>query len=190
MIRTKTLTALLAVAAMSTACSKDKKDEAGEQKPAAKTTSSETKPAVVPAAKVEKPSAVTDEKPAAKTPATKVKVDDEVMAAIKTIASSCEVDPERMSIKCENKEDEVTISVSDNGIGMNEDDKNKLFKIEIHHTTVGTNNEIGTGVGLILCKELIEKHGGKIWVESELGKGSKFSFTLPIAKENLGSERS
>ena len=87
-----------------------------------------------------------------------------------------------IKIESENKENEVTISVSDNGIGMNEDDKNKLFKIEVHHTTVGTNNEAGTGVGLILCKELVEKHGGKTWVESELGKGSKFIFTLPKTK--------
>ena len=87
-----------------------------------------------------------------------------------------------IKIESENKEDEVTISVSDNGIGMSEDDKNKLFKIEVHHTTVGTNNEAGTGVGLILCKELVKKHGGKIWVESELGKGSKFVFTISNRK--------
>ncbi len=71
------------------------------------------------------------------------------------------------------------IIIEDNGIGMNEESINKLFRIEIHHTSVGTNNEPGTGVGLILCKELVEKNNGKIWVESELGKGSKFIFTLP-----------
>ncbi len=81
------------------------------------------------------------------------------------------------------EKDFIKITVADNGIGMNEANKNKLFRIESHHTTAGTNNEIGTGVGLILCKELIEKHNGKIWVESELGVGSKFIFTLPIAKQ-------
>ena len=84
-----------------------------------------------------------------------------------------------ITIETEKRGDEIAISVSDNGIGISKKDKAKLFKIETHHTTVGTNNEAGTGVGLILCKELVEKHGGKIWVESELGKGSKFIFTLP-----------
>jgi signal transduction histidine kinase len=76
-------------------------------------------------------------------------------------------------------DNEIIISVSDTGIGMTSENIDMLFRIEIHHTTVGTNKEVGTGVGLILCKELVEKHGGKIWVESELGKGSKFSFSLP-----------
>ncbi len=79
----------------------------------------------------------------------------------------------------------VIVTVSDSGIGISEKDKTKLFRIEVHHSTVGTNNEAGTGVGLILCKELVEKMGGKIWVESELGKGSKFIFTLPIAETSL-----
>lgn len=84
-----------------------------------------------------------------------------------------------IKIETENREDAIAISVSDTGVGISEKDRNKLFRIEIHHTTVGTNNEAGTGIGLILCKELVEKQSGKIWVESELGKGSKFIFTLP-----------
>nr|MDA3860853.1 ATP-binding protein [Melioribacteraceae bacterium] len=84
-----------------------------------------------------------------------------------------------IKIETEMRDGEIAISVSDSGIGMSEADNNKLFKIELHHTTVGTNKEAGTGVGLILCKELVEKHGGKIWVESELGIGSKFVFALP-----------
>ncbi|MBI9073751.1 MAG: HAMP domain-containing histidine kinase, partial [Melioribacteraceae bacterium] len=87
-----------------------------------------------------------------------------------------------IKVETEKRDSEIAISVTDSGIGMSEEDKNKLFKIEVHHTTVGTNNEAGTGVGLILCKELVEKHGGKIWVESELGVGSKFIFTLPSEK--------
>ena len=55
----------------------------------------------------------------------------------------------------------------------------KLFKIDQHFTTSGTSNEIGTGLGLILCKELIEKHEGKIWVKSEEKVGTSFFFTLP-----------
>jgi len=74
----------------------------------------------------------------------------------------------------------VTITVSDNGIGMAEQNKNKLFDCITLLTTEGTNGECGTGLGLPLCKEFVEKHGGKIWVESELGKGSDFKFTLPL----------
>jgi len=85
-----------------------------------------------------------------------------------------------VKIEAEKGETEIAISVTDSGIGMSEQNKNKLFKIEINHSTIGTNDELGTGVGLILCKELVEKQGGKIWVESELNKGSKFVFTLPI----------
>ena len=72
----------------------------------------------------------------------------------------------------------MQITVSDTGIGMRKDDIDRLFKIEEHHTTLGTNHKVGTGVGLILCKELVEKNGGKIWVESKIGEGSKFIFTL------------
>jgi|GEM_PF-1056027 len=74
----------------------------------------------------------------------------------------------------------VEISILDTGIGMSQNDLSKLFRIDVHHTTVGTANETGTGLGLILCKELVEKNGGTIWAESELGKGSNFKFTLPL----------
>jgi two-component system, sensor histidine kinase and response regulator len=73
----------------------------------------------------------------------------------------------------------IQVEVSDTGIGMNEDIKQKLFNIKHHHTTLGTGNEKGTGLGLILCKEFVEKNNGKIWVESEFNKGSKFCFTIP-----------
>lgn len=73
----------------------------------------------------------------------------------------------------------VEIEVSDNGIGMSERVQKKLFKIDEFHSTTGTNNEPGTGLGLIFCKEFIDLHGGRIHTESEPGKGSKFIFTLP-----------
>ncbi len=79
----------------------------------------------------------------------------------------------------ENSEN-VTISVSDNGIGISPDNLKKLFDIAQVLTTKGTAKETGTGLGLLLCKEFVEKHGGKIWVESEAGKGSDFKFTLPL----------
>lgn len=74
----------------------------------------------------------------------------------------------------------VEISVSDTGLGMKPDIVSKLFKLDQHVTTLGTTGEKGSGLGLILCKELVEKNGGKIGVESELNIGSRFFFTLPI----------
>jgi signal transduction histidine kinase len=79
----------------------------------------------------------------------------------------------------------ITISVSDNGIGIQPEVLNKLFDISLIHTTPGTENEEGTGLGLIICKEFVEKHSGKIWVESVPGKGSGFYFTLPCMSNPL-----
>jgi len=73
----------------------------------------------------------------------------------------------------------VKISVSDTGIGISEENLNKLFTLDQQITTIGTNQEKGTGLGLIICKEFIEKHNGIISVESKIGKGSTFSFTVP-----------
>lgn len=71
------------------------------------------------------------------------------------------------------------ISVKDTGIGISDTDLAKLFRIDSNHTTLGTSEEKGTGLGLILCKEFVERNGGKIWVESKVGEGSTFSFTVP-----------
>lgn len=80
------------------------------------------------------------------------------------------------------KEDHVEITISDDGIGMNKEKLKGLFNITSNSTTMGTANEKGSGLGLVLCKEFVEKHKGKIWVESEEGKGSDFKFTLPFKK--------
>lgn len=74
----------------------------------------------------------------------------------------------------------VTIVVADNGIGIAPNDIEKLWDIRKQFTTLGTANESGSGFGLVLCREFVEKHGGKIWVESEPGKGSEFKFTIPL----------
>jgi signal transduction histidine kinase len=74
---------------------------------------------------------------------------------------------------------QVEISVSDNGVGMTKEIISKLFRIDGDLSIRGTENEKGTGLGLFLCKEFVEKHGGKIRAESEPGKGSIFSFVLP-----------
>ena len=74
----------------------------------------------------------------------------------------------------------VIVSIADTGVGMSKEIISKLFRIDTKLTTKGTANEKGTGLGLILCKEFIEKNGGQILVESEVGKGSVFYFTLPV----------
>ncbi|MCF8298270.1 MAG: hybrid sensor histidine kinase/response regulator [Saprospiraceae bacterium] len=76
------------------------------------------------------------------------------------------------------KGDFVEVAICDNGVGIDETSRKKLFKINEKVKTPGTANEEGTGLGLLLCKEFIEKNGGKIWVESEIGKGSQFKFTV------------
>jgi PAS domain S-box-containing protein len=78
--------------------------------------------------------------------------------------------------------DMVEFSVKDSGIGMDKDSLSKLFRIDAHHTTLGTKNEKGTGLGLILCKELIEINNGKISVESRKGTGTIFTFSIPVKK--------
>ncbi len=78
------------------------------------------------------------------------------------------------------KKNEAIFYVKDTGRGMTEEVKDKLFRSDMFYTSVGTNKEKGTGIGLILCRDLLEKNNGRIWVESEPGKGSVFIFTLPV----------
>ncbi len=87
-----------------------------------------------------------------------------------------------VSISAEISDNNVLISVKDNGIGISASDMEKLFRIEGNFKTRGTANEQGSGLGLILCKEFIEIHGGRIWAESHYGKGSEFKFTIPLIK--------
>jgi signal transduction histidine kinase len=95
--------------------------------------------------------------------------------AIKFTHKNGKVEVKAMAIN-----NQVEISVSDSGIGMTKEIIAKLFRIDANQSTPGTENEKGTGLGLVLCKEFIEKHGGKIWVESESGKGSTFKFSIPL----------
>ena len=88
----------------------------------------------------------------------------------------------KVNVLAKKGRNQVEISIYDNGIGMNKKTIDKLFKIETNETSLGTANEKGSGLGLILCKELVEKQGGKVWAVSELGKGSCFKFTLPFVK--------
>ena len=72
-------------------------------------------------------------------------------------------------------------SIKDSGTGIREDEINKLFKVGERIGHKGTEGEESTGLGLLLCKEFVEKHDGRIWVDSEEGNGSTFYFTLPKA---------
>ena len=90
----------------------------------------------------------------------------------------------KINIEAVGKHNFVEITVSDNGIGIKEDIKNRLFKVGENVTTTGTVDEKGSGLGLIICEEFVVRHGGRIWIESEVGKGSSFKFTLPFPKKD------
>ena len=85
-----------------------------------------------------------------------------------------------VKINSEEADSKIIITVSDNGIGIKPDNLSRLFDISQVYTTPGTADEEGTGLGLLLCKEFVDKHGGEIWVRSEYGIGSEFRFSLPI----------
>ncbi|MEW6652824.1 MAG: PAS domain S-box protein [Bacteroidota bacterium] len=80
---------------------------------------------------------------------------------------------------------QVEFSVKDSGIGIKESDIHKLFKIDTKFTTSGTAGEKGSGLGLSLVHDIIRKHGGDIWVNSEVGKGTQFIFSIPVASSYL-----
>jgi signal transduction histidine kinase len=80
------------------------------------------------------------------------------------------------------KTDFLKINVSDNGVGINKERIQSLFKPEKANSTDGTANEKGTGLGLLLCKEFIELQNGELSVDSVINKGSTFSFTIPLMK--------
>jgi signal transduction histidine kinase len=88
----------------------------------------------------------------------------------------------KINIASVEKKNSIELTIKDNGIGMSEDEINKLFKIEHQSTKIGTSQEKVTGLGLILCKEFITKNNGKIWVNSTEGIGSEFTFALPLEK--------
>jgi len=85
-----------------------------------------------------------------------------------------------IKVKMKKYPQKAEVSIIDSGIGIPNNIKEKLFKINRKVTQRGTENEMGTGLGLLLCSEFIRKHQGEIWVESEIGKGSTFKFSLPL----------
>ncbi len=92
-------------------------------------------------------------------------------------------------IDATSKGNEVIVSVKDNGVGMTEEVLRKLFRLDAKHSTKGTADEKGTGLGLILCKEFIEKNGGRIWVDSQPGKGSVFFIVLPSEQRKISKRK-
>ena len=83
-------------------------------------------------------------------------------------------------IKATGQHDDIKISVIDSGTGMTQEQINNLFDLQMTQTKSVTNGELGSGLGLLLCKEFVEKNKGSITVESEWGKGSILSFTVPL----------
>ncbi len=84
-----------------------------------------------------------------------------------------------IGISCKPEKNQILIKIEDNGIGIPPQDLNRLFKIDQYYSTTGTEGETGTGLGLIICKEFVEKNHGKISVESKLGEGTVFKVYLP-----------
>jgi PAS domain S-box-containing protein len=84
----------------------------------------------------------------------------------------------KVTVGTKNENGSLIIFIKDTGLGIEKSDFNKLFRTDIKFSQPGTEHEGGTGLGLLLCKEFVEKHGGKIWVESEVKKGSTFYFSL------------
>ena len=100
------------------------------------------------------------------------------------LTNSIKFTPRKGNIKVyanEHNKDHIKVSVIDNGIGIDKENIPKIFDLTSHFTTKGTDSEEGTGLGMVLCKDFVEKNHGTIWVESEKGKGSAFHFTLPKA---------
>jgi signal transduction histidine kinase len=84
-----------------------------------------------------------------------------------------------IEMSAQQKDTTIEVAVSDTGVGIPKEDLSKLFRIDIRYSHAGTDGEEGTGLGLILCKELVKKNRGTIGAESTVGQGTTFRFTLP-----------
>lgn len=90
----------------------------------------------------------------------------------------------KIEILTGNLSNEIYVEIKDSGIGIEKENIDKLFRMDVSFSMPGTNSEKGSGLGLLLCKEILDKHNGKIWVESKFGKGSSFKFIFPKDENN------
>jgi len=101
------------------------------------------------------------------------------------VSNSIKFTPKNGKIEISSKQIDgmLQVTVSDTGVGLSKEQTDKVFALDQKASTIGTAGERGTGLGLPLCKEMIERFGGKIWIESVPGEGTQFHFTLPIEPE-------
>lgn len=89
----------------------------------------------------------------------------------------------KIVLSCYQQENMIVVSIKDNGMGISKEAQSKIFLNNTEYISEGTNHEKGTGLGLLICQDFISLHKGKIWVESEIAKGSEFCFSLPLTSE-------
>jgi two-component system, sensor histidine kinase and response regulator len=101
------------------------------------------------------------------------------------ISNAVKFTPEggRIDVTAEEGEAEAAVSVADTGVGVGRDRLPRLFQLDAHFTTPGTRNEKGSGLGLLLCREFVERNGGRIWAADRSGGGTVFTFTLPTYRD-------
>ncbi|MDP3312423.1 tetratricopeptide repeat-containing sensor histidine kinase [Lutibacter sp.] len=122
---------------------------------------------------------------------TEVKADENMLDTIlrNLISNALKFTEAKGEIKIYNEiiKDFVSITIEDNGIGISKIDVENIFNLEVKNSRLGTDNESGSGLGLILCKDFVQKHGGEITVSSQPSIGSKFTFTIPMASETISN---
>lgn len=113
---------------------------------------------------------------------------DRLIQVVINLISNAVKFTEQGGVTCRARRDDgnVVVSVTDTGAGIDPKDHGKVFEQFVQVGDTLTNKPMGTGLGLPICKQIVEHHGGRIWVESEIGKGSTFSFTLPITAVQPG----
>ena len=107
---------------------------------------------------------------------------EQVLINLVDNASKYSPDGSKLNIEAATKGNWCQVSVIDNGIGIKKEDQERIFEPFSRLNSKLAEERVGTGLGLAVVKQIVERHGGRIWVESEFGKGSRFVFTVPLAK--------